>query len=130
MVVSWTDGVAVVVSVAGDEESGVCIWTMGGSSDNSVSLSRSGSSGMLTAAWTGVSGGVGRLSASPTTCSGGRARGEMIIAGAAEGSVGLRDHIANSFLDFSAGEVPDCFAASGKVIMGGASSGDDVEDTS
>ena len=53
MVVSWTEGVAVVVSVAGDEESNVCVWTVGSSSGVSAvsaPLSRSGSSGMLTAA--------------------------------------------------------------------------------
>ena len=50
VVVSWTEGVAAVVSVTGDEESNVCAWTVGDSSGISSPLSRSGSSGMLTAA--------------------------------------------------------------------------------
>jgi len=54
----------------------------------------------------------------------------MIIAGAAEGSVGLRDHIANSFLDFSTGKVADCFVTSGEVMMGDDSSGDGVKSAS
>lgn len=130
---SWTEGVAAVVSVTGDEESDVCVRSVGDSSDLpdvSVPLSRSGSSGMLTTAWVGVSGGVGRSSASSTTCGGGRARGEMIIAGAVEGSVGLRDHIANSFLDFSTVKVADCFVTNGEVRMGENSSDDGVECTS
>lgn len=49
VVVSWTEGVAVVVSVTGDVESDVRVWTWGGSSDVSTTLSRSGSSGILTA---------------------------------------------------------------------------------
>lgn len=49
------------------------------------------------------------MRASSTTWGGGRARGEMIIAGAADGSLGLRDHMANSFLDFSADEAADRF---------------------
>lgn len=53
----------------------------------------------------------------------------MIIAGAAEGSVGLRDHIANSFLDASAGKIADCFITRGEVTMGDDSSGN-VESTS
>ena len=65
------------------------------------------------------------MSASSTTRGGGRARGEMIIAGAAEGSVGLRDHMASSFLDFSTGKV-----ASGEGMMGDDSSGDGVEGAS
>ena len=76
-----------------------------------------------------MSGGVGRLSASPITCGGGRAREEMIIAGADEGSVGLRDHIANSFLDFSADEIADCLVTSREVKMGDDCCGD-VEDKS
>ena len=76
-----------------------------------------------------MSGGVGRLSASSTTRGGGRARGEIIIAGAAEGSVGLRDHIASSFFDFS-DEPADCFVTSGEVMMGDKSSGDGVEGAS
>ena len=47
VVVSWTEGVAAVVSVTGDEESDVCTWVAVGSSCVSVPLSRSGSSGML-----------------------------------------------------------------------------------
>ena len=128
--ISRTEGVAAVVSVTGDEESDVCVWTVGGSSGISIPLSRSGSSGMLTVTWTGVSGGVGSLSASSITCGGGRARGEIIIAGAAEGSVGLLDHIASSFLDFSADEVADCFVTSGEVMIGDDSSGVGVEGTS
>jgi len=54
----------------------------------------------------------------------------MIIAGAAEGSVGLLDHIANSFLDFSTGKVADCFVTSGEVMMGDDSSGDGAEGAS
>jgi len=53
MVVSWTEGVAAVVSVTGGEESDVWVWAVGGSSGVSAvsaPLSRSGSSGMLTAA--------------------------------------------------------------------------------
>jgi len=50
VVVLWTEGVAAVVSVTGDEESNVCVWGVGDSSDISVPLPRSGSSGMLTAA--------------------------------------------------------------------------------
>lgn len=69
------------------------------------------------------------MSASPITCGGGRAREEMIIAGADEGSVGLRDHIANSFLDFSADEIADCLVTSGEVIMGEGCCGG-VEDKS
>lgn len=84
---------------------------------------------MMAAAWIGVSGGVGRLSAPSTTRGGGRARGEMIIAGAAEGSVGLRDHIASSFWDFSTDEVADCFITSGEVRIGDDSSGDGGEGT-
>ena len=125
--ISWTEGVAAVVSVTGDEECDVCVWTVGGSPGISAPLSRSGSSGMLTATWTGVSGGVGILRASSTTCCGGHAREEIIIAGAAEGSVGLRDHIASSFLDFSTDEVAKCFVTSGEVITGDDSSGDGVE---
>jgi hypothetical protein len=66
-VVSWAKGVTAVVSVTGDGESDFRVWTAEGSSDTSFALSRSGSSGMLTAARTGVSGGVGSLSASSTT---------------------------------------------------------------
>ena len=128
--ISWTEGVAAVVSVTGDEESDVCVWTVGGSSGISVPLSRSGSSGILTATWTGVSGGVGILSASSTTRCGGHARGDIIIAGAAEGSVGLRDHMASSFLDVSADEAADCFVTSGEVMTGDDSSGDGAEGTS
>lgn len=68
------------------------------------------------------------MSASSITCGGGRAREEMIIAGADDGSVGLRDHIANSFLVFSADEIADCLVTSG-VKMGGGCWGD-VEDKS
>jgi hypothetical protein len=50
VVISWTEGVAVVVSVTGDGESVICVWAVGGSSNASMNLSRSGSSGMLTAA--------------------------------------------------------------------------------
>jgi len=50
VVVSWTEGVAAVVSVTGDEESNACVWGVGDSSDISVPLSRSGSSGMLATA--------------------------------------------------------------------------------
>ena len=121
---------AVVVSVTGDEESNVCVCTVGGSPVISGPLSRSGSSGMLTAVWIGVSGGVGRSSASSTTRGGGRARGEMMIAGAVEGSVGLRDHMASSCLDFSTGRVADCFTAGGEVMIGDDSSGDDAGGTS
>ena len=85
---------------------------------------------MLTAVWIGVSGGVGRSSASSTTRGGGRARGEMMIAGAVEGSVGLRDHMASSCLDFSTGRVAGCFTAGGEVIMGDDSSGDGAGGTS
>lgn len=49
VVASWTEGVIVIVSVTGDGESGVCISTAGCSSDTSVALSRSGSSGISTA---------------------------------------------------------------------------------
>ena len=54
----------------------------------------------------------------------------MIIAGAAEGSVGLRDHIASSFLDFSTDELVGCFFTSGEVIIGKNSSGGSVEGAS
>lgn len=54
----------------------------------------------------------------------------MIIAGAADGSVGLRDHMANSFLYFSADEAADRFVTSGEVMMGDARSDDGVEGTS
>ena len=54
----------------------------------------------------------------------------MIIAGAAEGSVGLRDHTATSFLDFSTGEVVDCFVTSGKTMIGDDPSDEGVEGTS
>lgn len=54
----------------------------------------------------------------------------MIIAGATKGFVGLRDHIANSFLDFSTDRAADCFVTSGEVMMGDDSSGDGVEGTS
>lgn len=60
------------------------------------------------------------------TRGGGRARGEMIIAGAAAGSVGLRDHIASSFFDFSTDEAAGCFVTS-REMMGDDSSGDGVE---
>lgn len=69
------------------------------------------------------------LSASPTTWGGGRAREEMIIAGATDGSVGLRDHMANSFLPFSADEVAVRFITSREVVMGDAPSNDGVEGT-
>ena len=129
VVVSWTEGVA-VVSVTGDGEFDERIWVVESSSNISVPLSRSGSSGTVTAAWTGVSGGVGILSASSITCGGGRARWEMIIAGATEGSVGLRDHTANSFFGFSADCAADSFITSGEVVMGDAGLDDGVDDTS
>lgn len=53
----------------------------------------------------------------------------MIIAGAADGSVGLRDHIANSCLDFSTDEIADRFVTSGEVMMGDACLDDGVEGT-
>lgn len=52
------------------------------------------------------------------------------MAGAADGSVGLRDHMANSFLEFSRDEAADCFGTSGEVRMGDARSDDGVEGTS
>lgn len=54
----------------------------------------------------------------------------MIIAGAAEGSFGLRDHIATSFLVFSTGKFAGCFVISGEVMIGDGSSGGDIEGTS
>jgi hypothetical protein len=54
----------------------------------------------------------------------------MIIAGAADGSVGLRDHMANSFFDFSADETAERFVTSGEVITGETCSNDGVEGTS
>ena len=50
VVVLWTEGFTVVVSVTRDEESDVRVWAVEDSLDISVTLSRSGSSGMLTAA--------------------------------------------------------------------------------
>ena len=58
------------------------------------------------------------------TCGGGRARGEMIMAGADDGFVGLRDHIANSFLDCSTDETAECFVTRGEMITGEARSDD------
>lgn len=50
VVVSWTEGVTVVVSVMGDGEQDVCVLVAEGSLDASVGLSRSGSSGTSTVA--------------------------------------------------------------------------------
>ena len=51
------------------------------------------------------------------------------MAGATEGSVGLRDHIANSFLDFSTDEAADRFVTSGEVMMGEVCSDDGSKGT-
>ena len=72
-------------------------------------------------------GGVGRSTAHWTTSGGGRARGEMMMGGASDGSVGRRDQMAHPPISGREGEATGdgCVLSAGG--GGGGGSGWDME---